>query len=140
MTPAKRTKTKILVDGDDPAETSRIKELIGYVDGQTTNPSLIEKTRDREGFSPSWTELQLQGKTSDGRPLKALPYRSLNLDQSWENLDLTHELTTKGIQEFVEDYQSTLKKIASGPKHRAPDIARSGCPGDPASSLPLLRL
>ena len=31
----------ILVDGGDPAETSRIKELLGYVDGQTTNPSPI---------------------------------------------------------------------------------------------------
>ncbi len=41
--PAKRTKTKILVDGGDPAETSRLKELLGYVDGQTTNPSLIAK-------------------------------------------------------------------------------------------------
>lgn len=41
--PAKRTKTKILVDGGDPAETVRIKELVGFVDGQTTNPSLIAK-------------------------------------------------------------------------------------------------
>ena len=41
--PAKRTKTKILVDGGDPAETSRIKDMLGFVDGQTTNPSLIAK-------------------------------------------------------------------------------------------------
>jgi transaldolase len=38
-----KPKTKILVDGGDPAETSRIKNLIGFVDGQTTNPSLIAK-------------------------------------------------------------------------------------------------
>ena len=38
-----RPKTKILVDGGDPEETQRIKELIGSVDGQTTNPSLIAK-------------------------------------------------------------------------------------------------
>lgn len=41
--PAKRTKTKILVDGGDPDETSRIKTLLGYVDGQTTNPTLVAK-------------------------------------------------------------------------------------------------
>src|SRR5215467_1412006 len=35
--------TKILVDGGDPEETLRVKELIGLVDGQTTNPSLIAK-------------------------------------------------------------------------------------------------
>src|SRR5215471_9376245 len=39
----KRPVTKILVDGRDPAETLRIKQLIGFVDGQTTNPSLIAK-------------------------------------------------------------------------------------------------
>lgn len=40
---AKKPKTKILVDGGDPEETLRVKELIGFVDGQTTNPSLIAK-------------------------------------------------------------------------------------------------
>src|SRR5881398_2404241 len=40
---ANRPKTKILVDGGDPDETLRIKKLIGFVDGQTTNPSLIAK-------------------------------------------------------------------------------------------------
>jgi len=41
-----RPKTKILVDGGDPRETQMIKELIGFVDGQTTNPSLIAKNPD----------------------------------------------------------------------------------------------
>lgn len=36
-------KTKILVDGGDPQETLRIKSLIGSIDGQTTNPSLIAR-------------------------------------------------------------------------------------------------
>jgi transaldolase len=36
-----RPRTKLLVDGGDPAETLRMKKLIGFVDGQTTNPSLI---------------------------------------------------------------------------------------------------
>ena len=36
-----RPKTKILVDGGDPQETRRMKELLGCVDGQTTNPSLV---------------------------------------------------------------------------------------------------
>jgi transaldolase len=38
-----RPKTKILVDGGDPRETLLIKELLGFVDGQTTNPTLISK-------------------------------------------------------------------------------------------------
>jgi hypothetical protein len=31
------------VDGGDPKETVRVKHLVGYVDGQATNPSLIAK-------------------------------------------------------------------------------------------------
>ena len=38
-----RPKTKILVDGGDPQETRRVKEMLGFVDGQTTNPSLIAR-------------------------------------------------------------------------------------------------
>lgn len=44
--PARRTETKLLVDGGDPQETLRIKNLLGLVDGQTTNPSLIAKNPD----------------------------------------------------------------------------------------------
>ncbi len=38
-----RPPSKILVDGGDVEETKHIKQLLGYVDGQTTNPSLIAK-------------------------------------------------------------------------------------------------
>jgi len=38
-----KPKTKILVDGGDPDETLRVKSVLGFVDGQTTNPSLIAK-------------------------------------------------------------------------------------------------
>lgn len=38
-----RPRTRILVDGGDPDETQAIKDLLGFVDGQTTNPSLIAK-------------------------------------------------------------------------------------------------
>jgi transaldolase len=38
-----RPRTRILVDGGDPEETRAIKDLLGFVDGQTTNPSLIAK-------------------------------------------------------------------------------------------------
>jgi hypothetical protein len=34
-------KTKILLDGGDASETRRIMQLLGFLDGQKTNPSLI---------------------------------------------------------------------------------------------------
>lgn len=42
-TSSARPATKILVDGGDAEETKKIKQLLGFVDGQTTNPSLIAK-------------------------------------------------------------------------------------------------
>lgn len=36
-------KTKIFLDSGDPTETKEILDLLGFLDGQTTNPSLIAK-------------------------------------------------------------------------------------------------
>jgi transaldolase len=49
---------------------------------------------------------------SNGQPLKPVEYKELDLGASWESFDLQHELTTKGIQKFVADYESTLRKTA----------------------------
>ena len=38
-----KLETKILLDGVDPQETRRIKKLLGFIDGQTTNPTLISE-------------------------------------------------------------------------------------------------
>jgi len=35
--------SKIFLDGGDPEETREIRELLGFLDGQTTNPTLISK-------------------------------------------------------------------------------------------------
>src|SRR5438105_7500294 len=57
---ANKPKTKILVDGGDPGETLRIKSLIGFVDGQTTNPSLIAKNPEIQRLIASGHKLTSQ--------------------------------------------------------------------------------
>ena len=49
---------------------------------------------------------------SSGRPLKPIAYQELNLNSGWESFDISHELTTRGIQKFVADYKSTLRRSA----------------------------
>lgn len=49
---------------------------------------------------------------SQGQALKPIKYRELDLNAPWESFDLRHELTKKGIQKFVADYESTLRKSA----------------------------
>ena len=39
----KNLQTKIFLDGGDPMETREIIDLLGFLDGQTTNPTLIAK-------------------------------------------------------------------------------------------------
>lgn len=43
MKPGKNLATKIFLDGGDSQETKKIIELLGFLDGQTTNPTLIAK-------------------------------------------------------------------------------------------------
>jgi len=49
---------------------------------------------------------------SKGQALKPIEYKELDLNAPWESFDLHHELTRKGIQQFVADYESTLRKSA----------------------------
>lgn len=40
--------TKIFLDSGDPEETKKILEILGFLDGQTTNPSLIAKNPEAQ--------------------------------------------------------------------------------------------
>ena len=57
-------------------------------------------------------EFNYKGVDEKGNPMKPLSYKELDLNRSWESFDLAHELTTKGIQKFAADYQSTLERSA----------------------------
>lgn len=41
-----KLKTKIFLDGGDPDETKQLISLLGFLDGQTTNPTLISQNPD----------------------------------------------------------------------------------------------
>jgi transaldolase len=64
-----RPKTKILVDGGDPIETSRIKDLLGFVDGQTTNPSLIAKNPEIRHLIESGERLSAEQEKAEYRKI-----------------------------------------------------------------------
>jgi transaldolase len=49
---------------------------------------------------------------ASGAVLKTIQYKELDLNLPWRSFDIAHELTTKGIQKFVADYQSTLRRSA----------------------------
>src|SRR5258708_5096016 len=67
--PAKRPKTRILIDGGDPEETLRMKRLLGYVDGQTTNPSLVANNPEIQRRIASGRKLTRQEQTDEYRKI-----------------------------------------------------------------------
>jgi transaldolase len=64
------------------------------------------------GFPMPDRDFRYRGVDAAGSPLKAIPYKELDLNLSWQSFDIAHELTTKGIQKFVADYQRTLRRSA----------------------------
>lgn len=77
-----------------------------------TVPAKVLDEWAAKGFPLPGKDFDYRGKTSQGQTLTPIPYKSLNLNEPWESFDIAHELTTKGIQKFVEDYRGTLKKTA----------------------------
>jgi transaldolase len=64
------------------------------------------------GFPMPLQDFRYRGLDATCKLLKTIPYKELDLNLSWESFDIAHELTTKGIQKFVADYQSTLRPSA----------------------------
>ena len=62
-------RTKILVDGGDPTETLRVKNLIGDVDGQTTNPTLIARNPEIRELISSGQKLSRERELDEYRKI-----------------------------------------------------------------------
>jgi transaldolase len=57
---AVRPKTKLLLDGGDPEETARIRNRLGFLDGQTTNPTFVAKNPEVQQMISSGRKLTAQ--------------------------------------------------------------------------------
>ncbi len=57
-------------------------------------------------------KFRYQGVDGKGKALRPIEYKEIDLNQPWDNFDLRHELTTKGIEKFVVDFKSTLVSAA----------------------------
>lgn len=78
----------------------------------TTVPAkLLEEWAAKE-FPLPQPGFNYKGVDSKGRNLKPISYKELDLSSPWDRFDIAHELTKKGIEKFVSDYDSTLQRPA----------------------------
>lgn len=77
-----------------------------------TVPTKVLDAWAAKGFPMPDQNFIYKGSDKDGKMLKPIPYRSINLAQPWDTFDLTHELTKKGIERFVADFEGTLGQPA----------------------------
>ena len=45
----------------------------------------------------------------DAKSLKPIPYRHLDLNSRWEDFDIRHELTERGMERFSADWNALVK-------------------------------
>jgi transaldolase len=77
-----------------------------------TAPSKVWEEWAAASFPLPEKDFVYKGVDKLGNQLRPIPYKSVDLNLPWESFDIRHELTTKGIQQFISDYKSTLKQSA----------------------------
>ena len=75
-----------------------------------TAPSKVWEEWAASSFPLPGADFVYQGTDKGDTPLKPIAYSTIDLNRRWESFDIRHDLTTKGIQQFVADYKSTLKQ------------------------------
>jgi transaldolase len=77
-----------------------------------TVPAKVLEEWAAQGFPMPDQNFVYKAVDAAGNPLRTIPYKPLDLERSWEEFDISHELTTQGIVKFVADYESTLQRSA----------------------------
>jgi len=97
------------------ASIRRLDHLLGAFALQAelaTAPAKVWEEWAGASFPLPGKDFVYQGQDKSGNRLRLIPYQSLDLSRPWDTFDIRHELTTKGIQQFVADYKSTVKQSA----------------------------
>lgn len=88
--------TKIFLDSGDPKETSEILELLGFLDGQTTNPTLIAKNPEASGSDPKAFYQTVVEKISG-----LIPDGSVSIEVYADHASTSEEMLTQAREMFT---------------------------------------
>ena len=98
-------RTRIFLDGGDPEETRQIIEILGFLDGQTTNPTLIAKSPEakaRREHNSKFTEREVLGFYRDvvKRISSMIPQGSVSVEVYADSLSDVDGMLNQGKQMF----------------------------------------
>ena len=77
-----------------------------------TAPAKVWEEWASKSFPLPGQDFVYEGLDKNGARLQNIPYKPIDLNRDWESFDIHHDLTDKGIRQFVADYENTLKKSA----------------------------
>ena len=93
-------KTKIFLDSGDPTETREAIKLLGFLDGQTTNPSLIAKNPETAGRKFTTQELLGFYKAVVQEIAGLIPQGSVSIEVYADHQTTAEEMLSQGRQMF----------------------------------------
>lgn len=104
MRPA-NLKSKIFVDSGDPEETKELLDLLGFLDGQTTNPTLISKNPDakkRLDRGEKFTQEEIYGfyKQVVREISTLLPHGSISIEVYADHKTKAEDMLAQGREMF----------------------------------------
>ena len=101
----KNLKTRIFLDGGDPEETKEVIRLLGFLDGQTTNPTLISKNpgaRHRLEKGEKFTREEIIDfyQETVKEISKLIPQGSISVEVYADHLTLAEAMLSQGKEMF----------------------------------------
>ncbi len=101
----KNLKTRIFLDGGDPEETKEVIRLLGFLDGQTTNPTLISKNprarhRLERGEKFAREEIIDFYQETVREISKLIPQGSISVEVYADHSTLAEEMLSQGKEMF----------------------------------------
>lgn len=113
--------TKIFLDSGDPRETRRAIEILGFLDGQTTNPSLIAKNPDiqkrrAEGEVLTSDEVYLFYEDVVKEISSLIPHGSVSIEVYADNNTTTEEMLrqARGMYTWIPNAHIKFPTVAAG--------------------------
>lgn len=106
MNRLKNLNSKIFLDSGDPAETKSMIDLLGFLDGQTTNPSLVAKNPEviadaNDGIKLSSTELNLKYKKIIQEISALIPQGSVSIEVYADMQTSTEQMLEQAREMFT---------------------------------------